>query len=174
MWAFISPWAFGDAVLQMHALNAWQSPNVLAHKWGGGGGPPWGEFNGILPKSMSKKTYNFSQLFNTFFSNFKTSKPWKYQFYLGKITIFKVFAKIVFLQLSCIFGQKNLPKTLPKRGPNPSKIDAKNMLFFNIHFYTFWPRFWRVLSFQLGAKLAQNASADGEVAYFWTFLSWCL
>ena len=20
-------------------------PNVLAHKWGGGGGPPWGEFN---------------------------------------------------------------------------------------------------------------------------------
>ena len=45
MWAFISPWAFGDAVLQMHALKAWQSPNVLAHKWGGGGGPPWGEFN---------------------------------------------------------------------------------------------------------------------------------
>ena len=29
----------------MHAFNAWQSPNVPAHKWGGGGGPPWGEFN---------------------------------------------------------------------------------------------------------------------------------
>ena len=29
----------------MQALNAWQSPNILAHKWGGGGGPPLGEFN---------------------------------------------------------------------------------------------------------------------------------
>ena len=47
MWAFISPCAFSDAVLQRQALNAWQSPNILAHKWGGGGGPPWGEFNGI-------------------------------------------------------------------------------------------------------------------------------
>ena len=34
----------------MHALNAWQSPNVPAHKWGGGGGPPQGEFNGIGAK----------------------------------------------------------------------------------------------------------------------------
>ena len=38
----------------MHAVNAWQSPNVLAHKWGGGGGPPWGEFNGIEKKSVSR------------------------------------------------------------------------------------------------------------------------
>ena len=45
MWAFISPCAFSNAVLQMQAFNAWQSPNILAHKWGGGGGPPWGEFN---------------------------------------------------------------------------------------------------------------------------------
>ena len=44
------------------------------------------------------------------------------------------------------FGvQKNLPKTLEKRCPNPSKIDAKNMLFFNIHFYGFWLRFWKIL-----------------------------
>jgi hypothetical protein len=45
MWAFISPCAFSNAALQMQAFNAWQSPNILAHKWGGGGGPPWGEFN---------------------------------------------------------------------------------------------------------------------------------
>ena len=85
---------------------------------------------------MFQKTYIFSELFNNFLLIFA-------------ITIFKVFAKIVFLQLSCIFGQKNLPKTLPKRGPNPSKIDAKNMLFFNIHFYGFWPRFWKVLDLQV-------------------------
>ena len=27
--------------------------------------------------------------------------------------------------LACVFGPKNLPKTFPKRGPNPPKIDAK-------------------------------------------------
>ena len=47
MWAFISPCAFSTAVLHMQALKAWQSPKILAHKWGGGGGPPLGEFNGI-------------------------------------------------------------------------------------------------------------------------------
>ena len=62
----------------------------------------------------------------------------------------------MFLQLSCIFGQKNLAKTLPKRGPNPSKIDTKNVLFFNIDFFGFRARFWRLLGFQLGAKLASN------------------
>ena len=67
--------------------------------------------------------------------------------------------------------RKNLSKTLPKRGPNPSKIDAKNMLFFNIHFYGCGPRFWRVLGLQVGAKLAQNGSAESGVSYFEAFLS---
>ena len=52
-----------------------------------------------------------------------------------------------------ILVPKNLPKTLPKRGPNPSKIDAENVLFFDIVFFGFRPRFWRVLGLQLGAKL---------------------
>ena len=51
----------------------------------------------ILPKSMFQKTSIFSELFNNFFLILKTPKPWKYQFYLGKITIFKVFAKIMLL-----------------------------------------------------------------------------
>ena len=51
MWAFISPCAFSTAVLHMQALKAWQSPKILVHKWGGGGGPPLGEFNGIGPKT---------------------------------------------------------------------------------------------------------------------------
>ena len=74
--------------------------------------------------------------------------------------IFKVFAKNVFLQFSCIFGPKNLPKTLPKRGPNPLKIDAKNVLFFNIDFFGFRPRFWRVLGLQVGTKFAVLGSQD--------------
>ena len=41
----MSPERDVNAVLQMQAFNAWQTPNILAHKWGGGGGPPLGEFN---------------------------------------------------------------------------------------------------------------------------------
>ena len=57
--------------------------------------------------------------------------------------------------------RKNLPKTLPKRGPNPLKIDAKNVLFFNIDFFGFRPRFWRVLGLQDGAKSAAQLAAPG-------------
>ena len=59
-----------------------------------------------------------------------------------------------------IFDPKNLPKTLPKPGPNPLKIDAKNVLFFNIDFFGFGTRFWRLLGLQLGAKLALRASKN--------------
>ena len=37
-----------------------------------------------------------------------------------------------------------MPKTLPKRGLNPSKIDAKNVLFFHTDFFGFGIQFWRV------------------------------
>ena len=87
---------------------------------------------------------------------FQASKPWKYQFSLRKINVFQVFAKSMFVRISCIFPSKNHPKTLPKRGPNPSKIDAENVLIFNIDFLRFWPRFGRVLGFQDGAKLAPD------------------
>ena len=35
----------------------------------------------------------------------------------------------------CILVPKNLPKTIPKRRPNPLKIDVKNGSFFNIGFF---------------------------------------
>ena len=65
---------------------------------------------------------------------------------------------------------KNLLKTMPGRPKNRSR----KRVVFNIDFFAFWLRFWRLLGLQLGAKLAQNASAERKVAYFWTFLSWCL
>ena len=72
----------------------------------------------IESKSMFQKLHDFWKHFWQNISKLKASKPWNYQFYLGKITIFMVLAKRVFLQFACIFGPKNLPKTLPKRGPN--------------------------------------------------------
>ena len=54
----------------------------------------------------------------------------------------------MFLQFSCICSSKYDSKTLPKRGPNPSKIDAENVLIFNIDFLRFWLRFGRVVGLQ--------------------------
>ena len=51
------------------------------------------------------------------------------------------------------FWSEKRTKKLPKRCPNPSKIDVKNALFFNIDFWRFEPRFWTVLGLQFGAKL---------------------
>ena len=61
----------------------------------------------------------------------------------------------------CILIPKNLPKTIPKRRPNPLKIDVKNMSFFNIVFFGFRPRFWKVLGLQDGAKSAALLAAPG-------------
>ena len=73
----------------------------------------------------------------------------------------QVFLKFVFLRFSCIFDAKNLSKALPKRGPNPSKIHAKNESFFNIDFLGFRPRFRSLLGLQLGAKLVKNRKKSG-------------
>ena len=60
---------------------------------------------------------------------------------------------------------QNRPKSLPKRLPNPFKIDAENALFSNIVFFRFRPRFGRVLGLQLGgmfAMLASKISSSGR------------
>ena len=67
----------------------------------------------------------------------------------------------MFVRISCIFPSKNHRKTLPKRGPNDEKIDAENVLIFNIDFLRFWPRFGRVLGLQDGAKSAVLLAAPG-------------
>tara|TARA_A100001015_G_scaffold320318_2_gene446251 strand:- start:587 stop:982 length:396 start_codon:yes stop_codon:yes gene_type:complete len=63
----------------------------------------------------------------------------------------------VFLLFPYIFGPKSLPKTLPKQGLDPLKIDDTNGLFFNFDFLGFWPRFGSLLGLQHGAKLALKA-----------------
>ena len=102
-------------------------------------------------KSRFQKTYNFSSIFA------------RVLMLVARASIKKTCAHAVFCWcftqfsvslLACIFDAKTLLKTLPKRGPNPSKIDAENVLFFNIDFLGFWPRFWSLLGLQLGAKLA--------------------
>ena len=63
-------------------------------------------------------------------------------FRLDGSTIFEIFAKSMFLQLSCVLASKNLSKTLSKQGPNLSKIESKNHLLFNIDVLGFGPLFW--------------------------------
>ena len=96
-------------------------------------------------ESSLEKTLDLSSVFVRFFLVFRSSISWKCAFYHSKTTNPEVFAKITPLRFSSIFLPTNLPKTFPKRGPNPSKIDGENVLFFNIDFLGFRHRFWRVL-----------------------------
>ena len=48
-----------------------------------------------------------------------------------------------------------------KMAPNPSKIVFENVLFFDIDFWGFRPRFPRVLGLQDGAKSAALLAAPG-------------
>ena len=52
------------------------------------------------------------------------------------------FFKLLF---AWIWGPKNHPKTSQKPCPGDPKIDLENVLFFNIDFFAFWPRFWSLL-----------------------------
>ena len=78
------------------------------------------------------------------------------------------------LRFSCIFPPKNHQKTLPKRSPNPSKIDAENVSIFNIDFLRFWPQFGRLLGLQDGAKLAKKQQKTLRGFLFWRSQVKCL
>ena len=115
------------------------------------------------PKSMFQQTCDFSSIFA---SKSLCSKSADIDFVL----VFTVqngsrpfFFKLLF---AWIWDPKKHPKTSLKPCPGDPKIDLENMLFFHIDFFAFWLRFWRLLGLQLGAKLAQNASAERKVAYF--------
>ena len=122
----------------------------------------------IQLKSMSQKLCDFSSIFP---EKMLCRKSADIDFVLvfpirnGSRTIF--FKSL----LACVFGPKNLPKTLPKRGPNPSKIDVKNVLFFNLDFWRFRPRFRSLWGFQVGAKLAPNRVFLFKGCSFFTFLN---
>ena len=73
----------------------------------------------------------------------------------------KDFRFFVVSDVALFLGPKNLSKTSPKPFRNHDQIESENKLFFNIDFFRFWPRFWRVLGLQLGAKSAALLAAPG-------------
>ena len=100
------------------------------------------------------------------FDIFKRRNLENINFPFRKSMFFKFSRKACLCEFRAFSPSKNHPKTLPKRGPNPSKIDAENVVIFNIDFLRFWPRFGRVLGLQDGAKLAILASKSCHVATF--------
>ena len=121
----------------------------------------------ILPKRLRNRCSNKQAIFHRFLlqraSVAKAPTSILYWFLQYKMALGR-FSSCCFLHG---FGiQKNIQKPIKKPCPGDPKIDLENMLFFNIDFFAFWLRFWRLLGLQLGAKLAQNASAERKVAYF--------
>ena len=121
----------------------------------------------IHSTSMSPKAYDFS-------SNFARKMLCCNSADIDFVLVFPILfaCRALFFEslFECILGPKNLPKTSPKRRPNPLKIDVKNVLFFNIVFFGFRPRFWTLLGLQLGAKLAKNRKKSGLGMVFKAFL----
>ena len=89
----------------------------------------------IDSKSMFAKICTFSEHFGCFFSLLISSISWKYAFYLGKITIFKVFVKSMFLQISGIFLQKSIQKSFQNEAWASKKTMPKTCYFWTS---TFW------------------------------------
>ena len=112
------------------------------------------------PKSMSQQTCDFSSIFA---SKSLCRKSADIDFVLVFTVL--VACRTLFCEslFACIFGPKNLTKTFPKRSPNPLKIDAKNVLVFNIDFLRFGRRFGRALGLQDETKLPILAPQN-----FWT------
>ena len=101
-------------------------------------------------KSMSPKTCIVSSIFARFLQFAAKADSGSDPLGMVFCAHQTIFPKLLF---AWIFGPKNLLKTLPKQGPNPSKIDAKNVLVFSIDFFAPWPRFGSLLGLQDGAKL---------------------
>ena len=64
-----------------------------------------------------------------------------------------LFTQYSFLLSARTSAPKNLPKTFPKLRSNHCKIEAEHVLFLNVAFFGFEPRFWSLFGFHLGAKL---------------------
>ena len=112
----------------------------------------------ILLKSTFQKTCDFSLIFVRFLLLVARAN-------IDFVLVFTVqngsrtfFFKLLF---AWIWGPKNHPKTSQKPCPGDPKIDLENVLFFNIDFFGFWPRFRRVLGLQDGAKSAALLAAPG-------------
>ena len=68
---------------------------------------------------------------------------------------------------ACSFASKNLQKTLPKRGPNPCKIDAENVMLFNIVFLGFGLDFGRSWASNLEASWFLKPQKTSPAAHFY-------
>ena len=109
------------------------------------------------PKCLQNQCSNKHAIFHGFlleFCLFRYLRFLENHGFLYENHYFEVFTKIMLIAFGMHFRVKKFTKNLKKRRPDPSEIDAENVLFFNIDFFGFRPRFWRVFALQLGGKLA--------------------
>ena len=97
------------------------------------------------PKSMPKKHADFCYFGHEDHLSFKPSKPSKYQFSSRKITIFQVFATMVFSNLGNLGLQKIIPKTMKNHIQTIKKSSLASTCFLTsiftrlgVHFGSFW------------------------------------
>ena len=103
-----------------------------------------------LPKSSQKPSKINVPKNMRFFTDFCSinvlSRKCRHQFRIGFYSVFCLSDTFFRFAVRTRFGSEKPTKTLPERGSSPSKIDVKNVLFYNIDFCGFWPqvgRSWR-------------------------------
>ena len=128
-----------------------------------GFGPPK-----TLPKSSQNASENDVPTDMGFFIDFcpilDACRKGRPLIFAGRAIVLLAFYTIQGFAFYIHFRSEKPTENPSKMKPEPLKIDAENVLFFNIDFLRFRPRFWSLLGLQDGAKLAQNGSADDEVA----------
>ena len=119
----------------------------------------------IHPKCLQNRCPKNLRFFIDFCSNFDACCKSQHQKNVRPRSVLLAFHTIWCFAFGMPFRSKNLSKTLPKRRPRPSKIDAKNMSLFDIDFFRFQSRYWTLLDLQVGTKLPQSVSAEIKVAF---------
>ena len=72
------------------------------------------------------------RFFSDFYAKKALSQERRHRFRIGFSNTFCLSDTFLQIAFGMDFGSKNLPKTTPKRGQNPSKIHAENVLIFDI------------------------------------------
>ncbi len=120
------------------------------------------------PKTLPKAFQNACKIdvptSMRFFSDFGSKKPLsqecRHRFRIGRANTKWLSDTFLQIAFGMPFGSEKPTKNHPKTRPEALKIDAENVLFFNLDFFASWPRFWRALGPQDGAKLAHLASKN--------------
>ena len=120
------------------------------------------------PKTLPKSSQNAFKIdvpknmrfFIDFCSKMASLQRRRHRFRIGFSNTFCLSGTFLQIAFRMHLGSKKPIKNHPKTRSKPLKNRCQKNAFFNIDFFRFRPRFWRVLDSQVGANLAPKVYAS--------------